>query len=71
VDHGGHAGDRRREAADESGLGGVGVDDRRLLARDQPEELREGGQVGDGGDLAPERRNVDDAAAAPARVIER
>src|SRR5262249_23720996 len=38
---------------------------------DELHELREGAQVGDGGDLAPECRNLDEPASAPARVGER
>ena len=71
VDHRGDARDHRREAADESGLRGVRVDDGRPLAPEQADELRERGQVGDRRDLASEGRNVDEPASAPARVGQR
>ena len=71
VDHRRHARDHRRETADEPGLRGVRVDDRRPLAPDEPEDLRERGQVGDERHFSPECLKVDDPAATPARVHER
>ena len=70
VDDGGHAGDPRREAADEAGLRGVRVDDLGPLGGDEAQELGERCEVGDERHLAAQRRHVDEAAPAPAGVLE-
>ena len=70
VDDGGHAGDPRREAADEAGLRGVRVDDLRPRGSDEADEPVERHHVRDERNLATQRRHVDEPAPTPAGVRE-
>ena len=70
VDDGGHAREPRREAPDEAGFGGVGVNDVGPLGADEADQLPERHDVGDERHLAPERRHVEEPAPAPAGVLE-
>src|SRR5207244_3535357 len=71
VDHRGHAPDPRGQAADESGLRRVCVDDRRPLMLDQSEQLAERSPIVERGELPAAGRHVHDPASARARPLER